>query len=413
MVTVLVPESEAEAAVMIGAARSRRDALRLEGGGTRAGFGRPSNAHSVLSSRALSGITLHEPSELVISARAGTPLREVEARLAEASQILPFEPVDLRALYGTKGEPTIGGIVAGNWSGPRRIASGAARDHMIGVRFVNGRGEVIRSGGRVMKNVTGLDLVKLQCGAHGTLGFLTEVTFKVLPKAEAATTLVFEGLDDARAIDLLTAALTSPFEVSGAAHLPARLVAPFRQKQREDGAPGRLETACTVLRLENFRASLDYRCSRLEELLAPFGRPNRLDEAETVTLWAAIRDALPLAEPRDRAVWRISVPPRNGPDVMARLPAGLASAHFYDWGGGLIWLATADGGDAGSAAIRAALAPCGGHATLIRASDGLRAATPVFEPLAPGLMALTGRIKASFDPDLILNRGQMVAEAFN
>jgi glycolate oxidase FAD binding subunit len=332
----------------------------------------------------------------VISAKAGTPLREVEERLATGGQCLPFEPVDLRPLYGTDGEPTVGGIVAGNWSGPRRIAVGAARDHLIGVRFVNGRGEVIKSGGRVMKNVTGLDLVKLQCGAHGTLGFLTEVTFKVLPKAEFAATLIYDGLDDGRAGKLLSTALTSPFEVSAAAHLPPGI-----------GGQG----ARTLLRLENFRSAVDYRSERLIDLLKQFGRPSRLEDSATVALWAEVRDARFLAEPRDRAIWRISVPPSAGPTFVTRLSKTVTFTHFYDWGGGLIWLATSAEGDAGAHAIRAALAPETGHATLIRGPDGLRSAVPVFQPVAPALHALSLRLKASFDPDNILNPGRMIAEA--
>lgn len=410
--TRVLPADEAEAADMVREARGRGERLTLQGGGTQAGLGRPSNAGTILSSRRLSGVTLHEPAEMVISALAGTPLSEVEARLAEGGQMLPFEPVDLRAIYDTGGEPTIGGVVAGNWSGPRRVAAGAARDHLIGVRFVNGLGDVVKSGGRVMKNVTGLDLVKLQCGAHGTLGLLTEVTFKVLPKPEGATTLVYTGLDDVRAVELLTTGLTSPFEVSGAAHLPAGVHVGQAGAGADRGVSlFRQGGAITVLRLENFRTSLDYRCGRLQELLAGYGIPERHDDADTTFLWAAIRDARPLAEPRDRAIWRVSVPPRDGPKMVGRLPQGLAMAHFYDWGGGLIWLSVAEVGDAGAAAMRAAVAPCGGHATLIRASDGLRAAVPVFQPLAPPLMALTRKIKASFDPDLLLNPGRMYAEA--
>lgn len=401
-VPVFTPRTEDEAAAIIADARANREKLVIEGGGTRAGLGRPLHCAMVLSSQGLSGITLHEPSELVISAKAGTPLREVEAKLAEAGQILPFEPVDLRTLYGTAGEPTVGGVVAGNWSGPRRIMSGAARDHLIGVRFVNGRGEVIKSGGRVMKNVTGLDLVKLQCGAHGTLGFLTDVTFKVLPKPEAATTLAYEGLDDARAIALLTAALTSPFEVSGAAHLPSEAAALFEERAGRNAA--------TVLRLENFRSSLDYRCGQLQDLLSVYGRPMRLDDEATTALWAAIRDGRALAEPWDRAVWRVSVPPNSGPQVVGDLPPGLAAAHFYDWGGGLIWLSTDDKRDAGAAAIRAAVQRHGGHATLIRATDPLRESTAVFQPLTAPLAALSRSVKASFDPDGLINPGRMYAD---
>ncbi|MCW6506548.1 glycolate oxidase subunit GlcE [Lichenifustis flavocetrariae] len=392
----LGPTTEAEAAAFISEARRAGKPLVFQGGGTRAGLGRPINAAQVMTSRGLTGITLHEPAELVISARAGTPLVEVEAKLAAAGQVLPFEPVDLRPLYGTTGEPTVGGIVAGNWSGPRRVAVGAARDHLIGVRFVNGRGEAVKSGGRVMKNVTGLDLVKLQCGAHGTLGFLTEVTFKVLPKPESTATLVYGGLDDRRGVALLTDALTSPFEVSGAAHLPPGT-----------GGAG----ARTLVRLEGFSPSVDYRCNALQSLLAEFGMPVRLTGPDALELWTEVRDARFLAEPREHAVWRLSTPPTSGPGLVDRLRNELDFVHFYDWGGGLIWLSTAATGDAGAAAIRQALGPDGGHATLLRAPDGLRAATPVFQPLAPALLALTRRIKASFDPDAILNPGRMYAEA--
>lgn len=392
---VLTPGSEEEAAAAVAGAMRDRRPLRLQGGGTQAGLGRPVEAQAILSSGGLSGITLHEPAELVIAARSGTPVRDVEAALAATGQWLPFEPVDLRPLYGTEGEPTVGGLVAGNWSGPRRIQAGAARDHLIGVRFVNGGGEIVKSGGRVMKNVTGLDLVKLQCGAQGTLGFLTEVTFKVLPRPETALTLNFTGLDDRRAVELLTAALGSPYEVSGAAHLPPGT----------GGAGGR-----TLLRLEGFTASVTYRAERLAALLRRFGAPNEVEGDAAAALWTSIRDGRFLVEPRDRAVWRLSVPPTRGPVLIDELIGRLAFAHVYDWGGGLIWLATAIDGDAGAAAIRAALLRGGGHATLLRAPEELRRRVPVFQPLAPALALVARRLKASFDPDLLLNPGHTVAD---
>ena len=384
------PATEAEACAAVAEARAARRPLRLEGGGTRAGLGRPTNAVDVLSSRDLTGITLYEPSELVIGARAGTPVRVLEETLAARGQRLPVEPMDHRRLYGTAGEPTVGGLVATNASGPRRFAAGAVRDHLIGLRVVNGFGEAVKSGGRVMKNVTGLDLVKLECGAQGTLGFLTEVTFKVVPRTETATTLLFEGLDDARAIAALTLAIGTPFEMTGAAHLPAAGADPSR----------------TLLRLEGFASSVDDRATRLAALLADYGAPERLSDGIAAPLWDDIRDGVALDAPAEAAIWRLSVAPTRGPAVAARL-GPVALRHGFDWGGGLIWLATEASGDAGASVIRAAVAEVGGHATLVRAPDAVRAAVDVFEPLAPAVKALTAGITASFDPDRLFNPGRM------
>jgi glycolate oxidase FAD binding subunit len=392
---IFAPASEAEAADTIAAAHAAKRPVGIEGGGTRAPLGRAAQVEATLSTKALAGITLYEPAELVIAAKAGTPLAEIEATLAARGQMLPFEPMDHRALLGTQGEPTIGGITACNISGPRRIQAGACRDHLIGVRFVNGRGDVVKSGGRVMKNVTGLDLVKLNCGAYGTLGLLTEVTYKVLPKPESAGTLALFGLDDARAIEAMSRALGSPFEVSGAAHLSAGI--------------GGGEKSRTLLRIENFASSVDYRLREIQKLLAPFGDGLRLIEEEADALWCDIRDCRFFAEPRDRAVWRISTAPTRAAALVARIARELDLRHFYDWGGGLIWLSVLENDGAGARAIRAALATSGGHATLVRGSPDLRSRIDVFEPLAAPLMKITAGIKVSFDPDAILNPGRMYA----
>jgi glycolate oxidase FAD binding subunit len=393
-VTVHAPASESDVCAIVADAASARTPLAIVGSNTKAGIGRPAQTEATLSSAGLIGVTLYKPAELVIAARAGTPLAEVVRTLAEKGQRLPFEPADYRALLGSAGEPTIGAIAAANISGPRRIMAGAARDSLIGVRFVNGRGEAVKSGGRVMKNVTGLDLVKLMAGSWGTLGFLTEVTFKVLPRPERAATLVVAGLDDARAIEALCAAVASPYEVTGAAHLPAGL----------DGAGAR-----TLIRIEGFSFSVDYRLGELKRLLKRHGAAEVVEGEAAEALWRAVRDVTLLAEPRDKAVWRVSTAPTKGPALAAEVARAIDARWFYDWSGGLVWLATDARGDAGASAIRAAAAAQGGHATLIRASAEVRAAVDVFEPLAGPLMRITRDIKAAFDPAGVLNPGRMYA----
>ena len=389
------PRSESDVAEIVMDARAAKTPLSIEGGNTRAGLGRPMQAPVTLSTSQLSGVTLYEPAEMVISARAGTPVSEIERALGEKGQMLHFEPMDHRALYGSAGDPTIGAVAACNISGPRRISAGAARDHLIGLRFVNGRAEAVKSGGRVMKNVTGLDLVKLVCGSHGTLGVITEVTFKLLPKARGSGTLVVEGLDDERAVACMAAALGSPFEISGAAHLPPGLWG---------------ESARTVLRIEHFPDSVHYRLNALEKLLAAFGPMARLDHEPSLNFWRDLRDVGPLVRPSETAVWRLSVAPTRAPRLMRTIRETLQGAYFYDWGGGLIWFATPAQGDCGAGALRRALGATGGHATLMRAPDALRAALDVFEPLTPALMKLTRGVKLSFDPQGLFNPGRMYAE---
>ncbi|MDE2578189.1 MAG: glycolate oxidase subunit GlcE [Hyphomicrobiales bacterium] len=385
---ILSPTSEAE---LIEAVRAARAPLAIEGGGSKGGLGRPLQAQDTLSLKNLGGVIFYEPAEMVFRARAGTPVAQLEQMLAEHGQMLPFEPMNHQSIYGAAGAPTIGAVAACNISGPRRISHGAARDSLIGVRFVNGFGEAINSGGRVMKNVTGLDLVKLQAGAFGTLGPLSEVTFKVLPRPSTQATLALHGLDDARAIGALCRAVGSPFEISGAAHLPAGILG---------------DAPRTLLRIENVPESVVYRLGELQKIV---GGGDTLDAAQSEALWRQVRDVAAFASPDARALWRISTAPSRAVDLVRRVQQGGAVAHFYDWSGGLVWLAVETGDDARAADIRAAVAACGGHATLVRAPVDLRARVDVFQPPSAPLMALTRAVKASFDPNAILNPGRMYA----
>jgi glycolate oxidase FAD binding subunit len=395
MTAALAPATEDEIAAAVRDASAAREALAVDGGGSRAGLGHPVRATRALTTRGLTGITLYEPAELVLSARAGTPLAEVEGLLRQNGQRLAFEPMDHRPLYGSTGEPTIGGVAAANVSGPRRILSGAARDSLIGVRAVTGRGDAIKSGGRVMKNVTGYDLVRFLAGSLGTLGVLTEVTFKVLPATETEATLLMRCLDDKTAIAALSAALGSPFEVSGAAHRP--------------GEGGGAET---WMRIEGFTKSVHYRAGCLrDELHARFGNVEIVnDAAASRTIWSAVRDLDALGAPPGATVWRISVKPGDGPAVADSIRRAFAVRILYDWGGGLIWIAGGEGEDAGASIVRAAVKAVGGHATLVRASEEIRRRVPVFEPQATPLMELTRKLKHAFDPAGILNPGRMYGD---
>jgi glycolate oxidase FAD binding subunit len=388
---VLLPASDDEAAEVVRAARGR-GALDILGGRTRGGLGRPPEGARELSTARLSGIVFHEPAEMTLRAKAGTPLSVVEASLDVQGQMLPFEPMDVRGLYASSGEPTVGGLVASALSGPRRIACGAVRDSLLGLKLVNGRGEIISTGGRVVKNVTGLDLVKVNCGAHGTLGLILEATFKLLPRPQSEATIVVRRLDDAKAVEAMTRALGSPFGVSGAATIREGMGREFPR---------------TLLRVEGFEPSVDYRSERLIALLAEFGAKHALRGEDSRRIWRAIRDLEFLAEPSERAIWRVSLRPSAGAEIIARLGATVRDS-LLDWGGGLAWLATDPTEEAGRA-VREAVATLGGHALLMRAPEALRSRVDVFEPLKPGLLRLTRGVKSSLDPQGLFNAGRMYA----
>lgn len=379
--------------------------LELVGAGSKRGLGRPCQATHTLDLSALSGITLYEPEELVLSARAGTPLAEIEAALGERRQQLAFEPTDWGPLLGAEaGSQTIGGVLACNLSGPRRVKGGAARDHFLGFEAVSGRGELFKAGGRVVKNVTGYDLPKLMAGSYGTLAAMTEVTVKVLPAPERTRTLVLRGLDPAEGVACLTHALQSPYEIAGAAFLPPDVAGTCGA---EAGA------SATAIRLEGFGPSVEYRAGRLVEELRGRGEAVLLDDDASTGLWAAIRDVRPFVEDAGRIVWRVSVPATDGPRVAASVAAGLDARWFLDWGGGLLWVAVAPErvADGGAAVVRGALSQSGGHATLIRAPEAVRASVEVFQPQPAALATLSSRVKLGFDPKRIFNPGRMYAGA--
>jgi len=387
-ITTLKPETAAQVTDAVRWALSAGEPLEILGSGSRRGLGRPVQAGHALDLSGLSGVIAYEPEELVLTALAGTRMDLIRAMLADRGQHLAFEPPE---------GGTLGGLVASGLAGPRRISAGSARDHTLGIAGVSGRGEAYKGGGKVVKNVTGYDVPKLMAGSFGTLTALTEITVKVLPAPEDTATLLLAGLDDAAAVAMLDRALRSPYEVSGAAHLPAGIAA-RSGVSAVAGAGG----AATLVRLEGFGPSVAARVAMLREELradAVLGRDLSL------AVWREVRDGAGLGEGGDAHLWKLSVPPSAGPSTVTAIRRTRDVEAFYDWGGGLVWLAAPP--DSG-AAIRGALS-AGGHATLVRAPDSVRAATDVFQPLPEPLMALSRRVKESFDPKGILNPGRMYA----
>lgn len=369
----LAPQTEAELSAQVAQCHASARALEIAGGGTRTRRAAVPAA-TQLTTSAISGVVAYEPGELTLIARAGTPLDQIEQLLAAQGQALAFEPMDHRVLLGSNGTPTLGGMVAANVSGPRRLQAGACRDHLLGVRFVDGRGRVIKNGGRVMKNVTGMDLAKLMCGANGTLGILTEVALKALPMAESQQTLAFAGVTPDAAVGIFSAALATPFEVSGAAF--------------HDGT--------AWLRIEGLTRQVAYRRERLSALLRDHAI-EIVDDAASRQLWRDLRNVRHFAG-SDAAVWRIHVKPTDAPAVLKALDM-LGGQASLDWGGGLIWYA----GNAAAAAVRQAAGA--GVAVPVRPAPGTD--LPPHPPQAPGVAALTAAIRRTFDPAGILNPGQM------
>lgn len=382
------PASEAEIAEVVASARGKRR-LRIEGNGTKSGWCGPTNDADRMATARLTGTVFYEPEELVLAVRPGTPVAEVTGMLRQSGQALAFDPPDFGPLWGAGTERgTIGGAVAANLAGPRRWKAGAARDHLLGLRMVNGLGEVHRAGSRVMKNVTGFDLPKLFAGSFGSLGVMTELTLKVLPRAETERSLALATSDLEEGCAALRAAVASPFEPSGAAFLPI-------EAARDAGLSG----STALLRMEGTELSIRWRIAALRRAVEPWARAEELDEAQSSLAWVRIRDASAFAG-TDRALWRLSVAPSAGPAVLRTLAAQLPVDGMLDWVGGLVWVCLREPrADGGAAAVDAALAASGGFALLLRGPEGLRG--PWARNSSSAIASLTGELRRAFDPDRV------------
>jgi glycolate oxidase FAD binding subunit len=386
------------------AAIASEQPLEIIGHGSKRLIGQPMATNALLDLSALNAVTSYEPNELIITVQAGAPLADVLSLIDSKNQQFAFEPINTASLLGTPNLGTIGGMIGAGLAGPRRIKAGGARDHLLGAHGVSGFGDSFKAGGRVVKNVTGYDLCKLLAGSWGTLAVMTEVTLKVVPRPESERTLVLSGLDDVTANRAMTMALGSPFDVSGAAHLPNSA---FRTASDDLGSS---REAVTMLRLEGISASAAHRADALGKALAPFGHARIIEDLASAAAWTAVRDVQPFAANGALGawpVWRIVCPPASGGVLGQALARDTGGDVIYDWGGGLIWAALPPKPDAQAALVRARVNAADGHATLVRASDEIRRNVDVFHPQPGGLAALGERVRLGFDPKNILNRGRL------
>jgi len=396
---------------VVRAAIAGEQPLEIIGHGSRRGIGQVMTTNAVLDLASLNAVTSYEPNELIITVQAGAPLADVMSLIDSKNQQFAFEPMDTGPLLGLSDRGTIGGMIAAGLAGPRRIKAGGARDHLLGAHAVSGFGDSFKTGGKVVKNVTGYDLCKLLAGSWGTLAVMTEVTLKVMPRPESERTLVLRGLDDVTANRAMTAALGSPFDVSAAAHVPPSGLRAEVSGLDRLGSP---REAVTALRLEGIPASASHRAKSLAATLASFGTVEAIEDASSAEVWRAIRDVEPFAAKGPLGawpVWRIVCPPAAGGALGRALAHDTGGEVIYDWGGGLIWAALPPKADAQAALVRSRVNASGGHATLLRAPEDMRRNVDVFHPQPDGLAALSERVRQSFDPKHVLNRGRMIRGA--
>ena len=373
---MLRPATETELAELV---RGAVSPFEIMGAGTKRNLGRPIAVTPLDLSR-FSKVIAYEPEELILEAGAAAKLSDIEKLLAKKNQMLAFEPPDFSKLLGSEHSGTLGGLLNCNHAGARRVRAGAARDHILGLSGVNGKGEIFKAGARVVKNVTGYDLPRLIAGSYGTLAALTSVIFKVLPKPETEITLRVSCKSPEHAVRVMAQAMQSNCEISSAAYLP------------QEGV---------YLRLEGIEASVNYRRDALQKFVMG---SDYLAQDKSVALWQGVRDAAPFWKFKTHNIWRISVPPMDAPRVIAEWQKQFPFAYYLDWAGGLIWLAHEPNVETVTK-LRGAITQ--GHATLFRANAETRARVEVFQPQAPELAALSARVKAAFDPRALFNPGRM------
>tara|TARA_B100001741_G_scaffold287931_1_gene265762 strand:- start:321 stop:1556 length:1236 start_codon:yes stop_codon:yes gene_type:complete len=407
MSKVILPDNSSEILETVKWANAKSKTLEVRGNHSKSQLGRLMQTSHELGLQKISGVEEYSPNELVITAKAGTPLKIIEMELAKNNQHLTFEPPDFGFLFmGGSNHGTIGGAISCNFSGPRRVVGGAVRDHFLGFNAISGRGEEFKSGGKVVKNVTGFDLSKLIAGSHGTLAILTEVTLKALPSPEKTRTILIKHPDISsshqKGIDAMSDALMSSHEVSGAAFLPEKI-----SSRSEVTYVKSANSNLTAIRIEGPAPSVKYRCEALKNLLKKFGEIEELHTQNSIELWREIRDVRFLKSEKNRAIWRVSTPPASGAKFTSNILKKYKMEPVYDWGGGLIWLSIDDPLEDHQTLIHSTIKQTGGHATLFQSSDKAKSNSPVFQPLSKPLLDIARRVKDGFDPNHVLNPGRM------
>jgi glycolate oxidase FAD binding subunit len=386
------PASEADAAAIVADAYDRKRMLAVEGLGSKRAMGRLCEPSGVLKLALLDGIVAYEPDELVITARAGMKLSDIEASLAEKNQCLAFEPSNWS--LDPTAEATIGGTVAAGVAGARRVVMGGARDHLIGFRAINGTGSIFKAGGRVVKNVTGYDLPKLAAGSFGTLFALTEVTLRCYPRTAVPTSVVITDLSVEQGCRLLRKAVASPWEATGFCYLPR---AALDRLDMEGERPESL----TAIRFEGSSHSMAARAQGFLQALAPEGKI--LSDACLPLLWSEIAQLKPFR--RANILWRVSVPPAVAPHALKLFRP---DCFAVDWAGGLLWIEHNEPSLTANE-VQAIARDLEGHAMLFHGPDEMRRTSAIFAPLDEATTALMQRLKQAFDPGGVFNPGRMYA----
>ena len=408
---ILKPQNNQQLIDIIKWAISEGNPLSVQGLGTKSRLGRLCNNEYILDMSEICGIHMYEPDELVLTAASGTPIDEIKKILADKNQELEFEPANYTKLLGNNDiiddnivkTGTIGGMIATNASGPRRIKVGAARDHFLGFKAISGRGEEFKSGGRVVKNVTGYDLSKIMAGSWGTLGVMSEITIKTMPKPETTRTILLLGAEPEQATKAMTQAFNSSNEISAAAWISEEIAV------KSNVEILRLTKGhITAMRIEGEKKSVAYRCKKLRDMMNKMGKVEELHQDNSNIFWRDIRNVQPFSARGDnRVVWRVSCAPQDGWKVINKLKHLKSMQSYMDWGGGLVWIAIDAPKVGAERLVRDIVNSYGGHAMLMRSSEKLRQNINIFHPPQSGLMKLTKKLKNNFDPHAILNPGRM------